>query len=65
MKLDHFRGSIIEDKVFTNGPSKNLWSKAFKKIELIGSAKIDHLASIFKTVFHKFYLVHSCPITGL
>ena len=47
MKLDHFRGSIIGDKIFTNGPSKNLWSKAFKKIELIWSAKIDHLASIF------------------
>ena len=52
---------FIWDKVLKNGPSKNMWKTAFKKFEGIWSASSNFL----KTVFHKFYLVHSgvlCPI---
>ena len=54
------------NKVFKNGPSKNLWKTAFKKNwRVIWYAEADHITSNFlKALFHKINLVRSgrlCP----
>ena len=47
----------------SDGLKYSIWTKlktALKEFEVIWSAKVDHIISNFlKTVFLKFYLVHS------
>ena len=50
----------IWDKVFKIGPSKIGGRQPLKNLKGYGLVKADHIPSNFlKTVFHKFYLVHS------
>ena len=56
----------IWDKVFKNGPSKICGTMPLKHLKGYGLLEADHNPSdSLKTVFHKFYLIHSwilCPI---
>ena len=50
----------IWDKVFKMGPSKICGRPPLKNLKEYGLPKTGHITSNFlKTVFHKFYLVHS------
>ena len=50
----------IWDKVFKNGPSKICGTMSLKHLKGYGLLEADHNPSdSLKTVFHKFYLIHS------